>query len=75
MIFVKSVVAGLVCTCVASFLTLEAMSAYMSFVYHVETGPIGWNSSFSKHPLNWFVTVAMFFVGFFWEFYRDRSKW
>jgi hypothetical protein len=74
MIYVKSIVAGLVCVCVASFLMLEVISAYLSHVYHVETGPIGWNSSFFANPLNWLLTAAMFLVGFFWEFRRARSK-
>ena len=74
MIYVKSIVAGLVCVCVASFLLLEVASAYLSHMYHVETGPIGWNSSFFANPLNWLLTAAMFFSGFFWEFRRLRSK-
>ena len=74
MIYVKSIVAGLVCVCVASFLTLEVISLYLSVVYHVETGPLGWNSSFLASPLNWFLTAAMFLGGFFWEFLRLRSK-
>jgi hypothetical protein len=76
MIYVKSIVAGLVCVCVASFLGLEAISAYLSLVYHVETWTwtIGWNSSFFTNPLNWLLTAAMFLVGFFWEFRRARSK-
>ena len=74
MIYVKSILVGLACVCVASFLMLEAMSAYLSVVYHVETGPIGWNSSFLASPLNWFLTATMFLVGFFWEFRRARSK-
>jgi hypothetical protein len=36
MIYVKSIVAGLACVCVASFLTLEAISIYLSVVYHVK---------------------------------------
>ena len=74
MIYVKSVVAGLVCVSVASFLMLEVISAYLSVVYHLETGPIGWNLSFLANPLNWFFTAATFLVGFFWEFRRARSK-
>ena len=74
MIYVKSLVAGLVCVCVASFLMLEVISAYLSLVYHVETGPIRWNSSFFANPLNWLLTAAMFLVGFFCEFRRARSK-
>jgi len=74
MIYVKSIVAGLVCVCVASFLMLEAISVYLSVVYHVETGPMGWNSRFLANPLNWVLTAAMFLVGFLWEFRRARSK-
>ena len=73
-IYIKSIVAGLVCVCVASLLVLEVISAYMSFAYHVDTGPIGWNSSFFANPLNWLLTATMFLVGFFWEFRRARSK-
>jgi hypothetical protein len=64
MIYVKSIVVGLVCVCVASFLMLEAISAYLSVVYHVEMGPMGWNSSFLANPLNWCLTAAMFLGGF-----------
>lgn len=74
MIYIKSIVAGLVCVCVASLLVLEVTSAYLSFAYHVETGPMGWNSSFFANPLNLLLTAAMFFVGFLWEFRRARSK-
>ena len=74
MIYVKSILVGLVCVCVASFLMLEGISAYLSVVYHVETGPIGWNSSFLASPSNWFLTAAMFLGGFFWEFRRSRPK-
>jgi hypothetical protein len=74
MIYVKSILAGIACVCVASFLMLEAMGAYLSVVYRVEAGPRGWNSSFLTSPLNWFLTAAMFFGGFFWEFRRARSK-
>lgn len=74
MIYVKSILAGIACVCVASFLMLEAIGAYLSVVYHVGAGPIGWNSSFLASPLNWLFTLAMFLVGFFWEFRRARSK-
>ena len=74
MIYVKCTVAGLVCVCVASFLILEGISAYLSLVYNVETGPMGWNSSFIANPLNWLWTSVMFLGGFFWQFRRSRSK-
>ncbi len=74
MIYVKSTLAGIACVCVASFVMLEAASAYVSVVYHVETGSIGWNLSFFASPLNWLLTLAMFLTGFFWEFRRARSK-
>jgi hypothetical protein len=74
MIYVKSTVAGIVCVFVASFLMLEAISVYLSVVYHVETGPMGWNSSFLTNPWDWLFTAATFLVGFSWQFRRSRSK-
>jgi hypothetical protein len=70
-IYVKSIVAGLVSVLVASFLTLEAVSIYLSRVYHLEMGRIGWNSDF-VNPLNLLLIAAMFLAGFFWEFKRAR---
>lgn len=74
MIYVKSIVAGLVVVCVASFLMLEAISVYFSHMYHLGTGSIGWNPRFFANPLDWLLTAAMFLSGFFWEFRRLRSK-
>ena len=74
MIYARSILVGLVCVCVASFLMLEVISAYLSVVYHVGMGSIGWNSGFLASPANWFLTAVMFFGGFFWEFRRSRSK-
>ena len=73
MVYVKSIVAGIACVCVASFLVAELVSAYLRCVYHVE-GTIGWNSGFFVDPLDWLLTAAMFLVGFFWEFRHARSK-
>ena len=74
MIYVKSAVAGLIFVCVASFLMLESIDAYLFVKYHVETGPIGLNWSFFSYPLNWFLTAAMFLVGFYWELRRVRTN-
>jgi hypothetical protein len=74
MIYAKSIVAGLVFLCVASLLVGEVVSTYLAVVYHVRTGTIGWNSGFLSNPFDWFFTVAMFLVGFFWEFRRAKSK-
>jgi hypothetical protein len=74
MIYVRSIFAGLVCVCVASLVMLEVVSTYLSVVYYVGMGPIGWNSSFFARPLDWLLTAAMFSGGFFWEFCRSRSK-
>ena len=74
MIYIKSTVAGLICACVASFLITEAISLYLSVVYHVETGPIGWDSSFLTSSRDLIFTAVTFLVGFFWEFRRARSK-
>ena len=74
MIYIKSTAAGLVFVCVASLLGGEVISVYLSVVYHVGTGSIGWNSGFWQNPFDWLFTAAMFLVGFFWEFRRARSK-
>jgi len=74
MIYVKSTVVGLVFVCLASLLVGEITSTYLSVVYHVGTGPIGWNSGFFANPFDWLFTAAMFLVGFFWYFRRSRSK-
>jgi hypothetical protein len=74
MIYVRSTFAGLVCVCVASLLMLVVIGTYVSVVYHVGMGPIGWNSRFFASPLDWLLTAAMFSGGFFWEFRRSCSK-
>ena len=74
MIYARSTFVGVVCVCVASLLTSSIVSAYLSVVYHVGMGHIGWNSSFFASPLDWLFTTAMFSGGFFWEFRRSRSK-
>ena len=74
MIYVKSTVTGFVFVCVASLLVGEAISTYLSVVYHAGSGTVGWNSGFLSNPVDWFFTAAMFLAGFFWEFRRVRSK-
>ena len=69
MIYVKSTVAGLVLVCVASLLVGEVMSTYLSVVYHVGTGTIGWNSGFLSNPFDWFFTAALFPPGVPWPLY------
>jgi hypothetical protein len=40
-----------------------------------QTGSIGWDPISLAKPLTWLVVVlSIFFVGFFWEFFRVRSK-
>lgn len=74
MIYLRSILVGLVVVCAASFLMLEAVSFYLSHVYHVGTGPIGWNPRFLANPFDWLLTAAMFIGVFLWEFRRLRSK-
>jgi hypothetical protein len=74
MTYVQSIFVGLVCVCAASLLITEILSTYLSLVYHVGMGPIGWNSSFFASPADWLFTIAIFCVGFFWEFRRSRSR-
>jgi hypothetical protein len=74
MIYVKSTVAGFVFVCVASLLAGEAISMYLSVVYHLGSGTVGWDSGFLSNPVDSFFTAVMFLVGYFWEFRRVRSK-
>jgi hypothetical protein len=74
MIYVKSVLAGLLAVFVASILILLAVIAYMSIVYNVGGGSIGWDPISLTSPFTWLVNLAIFFGGFFWEFRRCRSK-
>jgi len=74
MIYVKSVLAGLLAVFVASILILLAVIAYMSIVYNVGGGSIGWDPVSLTSPFTWLVNLAIFFGGFFWEFRRCRSK-
>jgi hypothetical protein len=74
MIYVRSGFVGLVCACVASLLIAEVISTYLSHVYHVGMGSIGWNSRFFASPSDWVFTAVMFSCGFFWEFRRSRSS-
>ena len=40
-----------------------------------QTGAVGWDLISLAKPLTWqAVVVAIFLFGFFWEFYRLRSK-
>jgi hypothetical protein len=74
MIYVKSVLAGIVAVFVVSILILFAITAYMSIVYHIGGGSIGWDPVSVANPLTWLVNLAIFLGGFFWEFRRCRSK-
>ena len=73
MIYVKSTFAGLVCSCVASLVVGGILGVYMRVVYHLEIGPVGWNSVFFRNPLDLLFTAATFAGGFIWEFRRSRS--
>jgi hypothetical protein len=74
MIYVKSVLAGILAMLGVSILTAFVMGAYMSIVYHLGGGSIGWDPVSLTSPFTWFVNLAIFFGGFFWEFRRCHSK-
>jgi hypothetical protein len=73
-VYARSIFAGLVCVAVVSLAMLGVIGKYLSSVYHLEMGPIGWNSGFFASPLGWLLTSALFAGGFFWEFRRSRSR-
>jgi hypothetical protein len=74
MIYVKSVLVGILAIFGSSMLVALAMTAYMSIVYNVGGGSIGWDPVSLTSPFTWFVNLAIFLGGFFWEFRRCRSK-
>jgi hypothetical protein len=74
MIYVKSVLAGILAMLGASILIALVMGAYVSIAYNLGGGSIGWDPISLTSPFTWLVNLAIFSGGFFWEFRRSRSK-
>jgi hypothetical protein len=70
MIYVKSVLAGILALVIAVFSTIVAILVYDSRSSESPT-TIGWDPhAASRSPGFWAIIALIFAVGFFWEFRR-----
>jgi hypothetical protein len=76
MIYFKCALAGLLAVVAAAILTVIVVVVCVLIASRSsQTGGVGWDPISLAKPLTWLVVVlAIFFVGFFWEFFRVRSK-
>jgi len=79
MIYLKSTLAGLLAVLAAAILIIIVVIVYISIASRSlqteATGAIGWDPISLGKPLTWLLVVlGIFGVGFFWEFFRIRSK-
>jgi uncharacterized membrane protein YphA (DoxX/SURF4 family) len=76
MIYFKCTLAGLLAVLAAAILIVIVVVVGLSIASRSsQTGAIGWDPISLAKPLTWLgVVLAIFFVGFFWEFFRVRSK-
>jgi len=75
MIYVKSVLAGLVALAVSVYLLPIGFIIFFFFRPPPESeggGEVAWDlvSLFANYPIAWIVVVAIFALGFSWEFRR-----
>jgi hypothetical protein len=76
MTYLKCTLAGVLAVFAATFLTVVAvMVSLFSMASHSSrTESIGWDPISLARPFTGLVALTIFLVGFFWEFYRLRSK-
>jgi hypothetical protein len=80
MIYVKSIVAGLLALIVVPvcllFIVVVGMVIYTLVHPPSGEGSIGWDpiSLVRMNPMLWSIPVIVFFMGFIWE-YRRIAKW
>jgi hypothetical protein len=76
MIYVKCTLAGVVAVLAAAILLVVVAAVGISIASRSsEAGSVGWDPISLARPFTWLVVVVcIFLVGFFWEFYRVRSK-
>ncbi len=76
MIYLKSLLAGIVAVLIGATLSPIVMGIYFYFVYSRGADETtGWDpTSFVKQPLIWTITAVIFGAGFVWEFRRAYSK-
>jgi hypothetical protein len=76
MIYVKCTLAGLLAVLAAAILLVIVVVVGISITSRSsQAGSVGWDPISLARPLPWLVALlGIFLVGFFWEFYRVRSK-
>jgi hypothetical protein len=76
MIYLKSILAGLLAVLAAAILTVIVVQVYVSIAFRSsENGSVGWDPISIAKPLTWLgVLLGIFLVGFLLEFFRVRSK-
>lgn len=78
-IYVKCTLAGLLAVLAATVLLVIVVVVGISIatrsLQSSQSGSIGWDPISLAGPFTWLVVVlGIFLIGFFWEFYRVRSK-
>jgi uncharacterized BrkB/YihY/UPF0761 family membrane protein len=76
MIYVKSTLVGLLAVLVTAILIVVVGGVYLSVAFRSsQTGAVGWDLISLAKQWTWLtVALAIFLVGFFWEFFRLSSK-
>lgn len=76
MIYLKCTIAGLLAVLAAAILMVVVVVVGLSIASRSsQTGSVGWDPISLARPLKWLAaTVGIFLIGFFWEFFRVRSK-
>jgi hypothetical protein len=76
MVYLKSLVAGIVAVVIAAALSPIVMGIYFFIVYRPgRNEAVGWDpTSFVKQPLIWAIGMLIFVAGFVWEFRLVHSK-
>ena len=70
MIYIKSLIAGIIAVVIATVLTVLVVGVYISITYKPKDGEtIGWDPiSFVRDSIGRIIIVVSFLVGFIWEF-------
>ena len=71
MIYIKSLVAGIISVLAVGVLSIFALGLAFYFASkRVGDGAIGWDPAVLNRPLAWGLAALIFAVGFIWEFIR-----
>jgi len=76
MIFLKSMLAGVLAVFVSTLLVLLCVSVHLALVYKPQrqSGTVAWDPISITRPSFWLLTLVVFLAGFLWELRRARSK-